>query len=172
MPLLFFLTLFIGVPIAEIVLLLQVGDLIGLWATIGAILATAFIGTALIRYQGLQVIGQAQNSVHEQRVPIDPVIHGVFLLVAGALLLTPGFITDFIGFMCLIPQLRLGIARMIWARIQSSGGFSSAGFSTSSFHHQGPASPERDGFIEGEFTSITTGPDDKPDDNSPWASKE
>mgnify|MGYP001166127614 CR=1 FL=1 len=170
MPLLIFLVLFIGVPVAEIAVLIKVGGLIGLWPTIAAILATAIIGTALIRHQGLQVIGRAQQAMNRHEVPVDPVIHGMFLLLAGALLLTPGFITDLIGFLCLVPPLRLLVAAWVWSRLQASGGIAATHFSATN-HQQSGANGETT-IIEGEFTTIESDVNGKPDPNSPWVKKE
>lgn len=100
------LIIFIGVPIAEIALFIQAGELIGLWPTLGAVIATAIVGTALLRAQGLATLARARRQVEEGRVPVSEVFTGVCLLVAGALLLTPGFLTDTIGFLLLVPPLR------------------------------------------------------------------
>lgn len=114
------LILFIAVPIIEIAIFIQVGDLIGLWPTLGCIVLTAVIGAALIRIQGFAALNQAQQATARDELPVEPVIHGVFLLMAGALLLTPGFFTDTIGFLLLVPALRLSFARWIWSRIVAS----------------------------------------------------
>jgi UPF0716 protein FxsA len=85
---------FIGVPLIEIALFIQVGDFIGLWPTIAIVIATAMAGTALIRQQGLNTLKRAQQEMAAQRLPMRELFNGVCLLFAGAMLLTPGFLTD------------------------------------------------------------------------------
>ena len=110
--------IFIAVPIIEIALFIQVGSMIGLWPTLATVVLTAVIGTWLLRRQGFAVLNQARDNAAQNKLPVEPVIHGVFLLIAGLLMLTPGFFTDVIGFLLLIPPLRLAIAYGIWARIK------------------------------------------------------
>ena len=111
MPLL--LLIFIVVPLAEIAVFIQVGDAIGLGPTIAIVIITAIIGTALLRAQGFATINRAQKTVSEGGIPIDSVIDGASLLVAGAFLLTPGMITDSLGFLLFIPAFRHWLAK--WA---------------------------------------------------------
>ena len=112
---------FIGVPIAEIAMFIEVGGLIGMVPTLAAIVATAVVGTAIMRRQGIAVLGEAQRAMDGGRLPIDSVIHGLFLLIAGILLLTPGFLTDAAGFALLVPSVRLAIARWLLERLRGSG---------------------------------------------------
>ena len=99
--------LFIIVPIVEIILFIIVGDRIGLLATIGVVVLTAIIGTFLIRHQGIATIKKAQESLKENILPVNEAFDGLCILIAGALLLTPGFFTDAIGFSLFIPSLRI-----------------------------------------------------------------
>jgi UPF0716 protein FxsA len=117
---LFILILFISVPLIEIGLFIQVGSLIGLWPTLATVVLTAIIGTWLLRQQGFAVIAQARETTARNELPVEPIIHGVFLLVAGLLMLTPGFFTDAIGFLLLVPRIRLGIAYAIWDKIKDN----------------------------------------------------
>jgi len=103
---LFLILVFIGVPILEIALFIQAGDLFGLWPTLAAIVATAIIGGALIRAQGLATIARARHSLDQGQAPVQEVFTGICLLLAGALLMTPGFLTDSVGFLLLIPPVR------------------------------------------------------------------
>jgi len=119
MPLLLLL-LFIALPIAEIALLIKVADIIQLLPTIGLIIFTAFLGVYLLRLQGLNSIKRAQNALNEGRLPVDSVVDAVALLLSGAFLLTPGLITDSIGFLLLIPQVRHGLARYLLNKAQNS----------------------------------------------------
>lgn len=121
MPALILLLLLIAVPLAEIAVFIEVGDAIGLWPTLGAILLTALVGMVLIRAQGLATLRQAQAELDAERVPVDAVFTGVCLLVAGVLLLTPGFLTDTVGFLLLISPLRRALGRWGFALIQRHG---------------------------------------------------
>src|SRR5512134_1583856 len=100
------LVLFIVIPILEIAVFIQVGKWIGLWPTLAGIVMTALIGVALVRHQGFSVLRKAQDSVGEGRFPVAEVFDGLCLFIAGALLLIPGFLTDIVGFLLLIPPLR------------------------------------------------------------------
>lgn len=169
---------FVIVPIAEIATFIQVGDVIGLWSTLGIILLTAFLGTGLLRYQGLATLNQAQTALNEGELPLTSVIHSVFLLVAGLLLLTPGFITDGVGFLLFVPPLRLLIAK--WA-IEKFKASKNIHVQTTGSGSSNPASRSASPVIEGEFTVAEEdddiadgGPDrlesskNNPDSNSPW----
>lgn len=112
MPLLLVM-LFVGVPIIEIAIFIQAGEIVGLWPTLAAVVLTAIVGTALLRAQGLAVLDRARQSVGRGQLPVDEVFAGACILVGGALLLTPGFMTDAIGFLLLIPGFRRVIGRRI-----------------------------------------------------------
>ncbi len=154
---------FIVVPIAEIATFIRVGDIIGLWPTLGIIVLTAFLGTGLLRYQGMATLKTAQRSLDSGELPLDSVIHGLFLLVAGLLLLTPGFITDLIGFLLFIPPLRLMIAQWALAKLKKSKNVhirGSTGFKPSSSSSKSP-------IIEGEFSIADDDQDPPPDNKNP-----
>ncbi|MDC8829425.1 FxsA family protein [Alteromonas sp. chi3] len=106
----FLLLLFIIMPIAEISLLLQVGDLIGGWNTIGLIVITAFVGAYLVRQEGLSTLQAAQAKMAQNQVPGNEMLEGLLLMIAGVLLVTPGFITDIVGFTFALPFSRKFIA--------------------------------------------------------------
>lgn len=112
-PFSIFLLLLIIVPVIEIYFLIQVGTVIGAFSTIVLILLTAVLGAYLFRVQGLTTVQRVQASLSRGEIPAVELIEGALLLVSGALLLTPGFVTDFIGFLCLIPSLRNHVARFI-----------------------------------------------------------
>ena len=120
LPLILF-GLFVIIPILEIATFIQVGSVIGLPMTLLGILLTAIIGAVLVRQQGFKVINDARENLEQQKSPVEQVIHGVFILIAGLLLLTPGFLTDMMGFLFLIPPLRLTIARKIWLWMKNNG---------------------------------------------------
>lgn len=100
------LLLFIVMPILEMWVLISVGQEIGALPTIGLVLLTAVVGLALLRRQGLSTVMRAQQKMQAGEMPAKEMAEGIFLAVGGALLLTPGFITDAIGFACLIPGVR------------------------------------------------------------------
>ena len=97
---------FVIVPLIEIALFIQVGGLIGLWPTLAIVVVTALIGSNLVRHQGRSALVDLQSSFSTMRDPTGPLAHGAMILFSGALLLTPGFFTDAVGFALLIPQVR------------------------------------------------------------------
>lgn len=108
---------FLAVPLVEIALFIQIGGAIGLWPTLGVVILTAILGTWLVRTQGLLALAQLRNSFSELRDPTEPLAHGAMILFSGALLLTPGFFTDFIGFALLVPPVRTAVYRYLRSRI-------------------------------------------------------
>lgn len=98
--------LFIVVPLIEIYFLIQVGQHIGALSTILLCILTAALGAVLLRIQGILTLHRAQEKLRKGEIPADNLLEGLILLITGALLLTPGFVTDAIGFLCLIPSLR------------------------------------------------------------------
>ncbi|MFT5869608.1 MAG: UPF0716 protein FxsA [Paracoccaceae bacterium] len=109
--------LFLSVPLIEIALFIQIGGLIGLWPTLAIVILTAIIGTWLVRSQGAAVLNNVQRSFSELNDPTEPLAHGAMILFSGALLLTPGFFTDFVGFALLVPAVRSVVFREIRKRI-------------------------------------------------------
>lgn len=112
--------LLIMLPIAEIYVLLQAGGAFGILPVILATIGTALLGTVIIRWQGFQAMRQLREDMAANEAPVAPVVDGVFLLVAAPLLMTPGFITDGIGFLLLVPPLRHLIARYFLRRMKKS----------------------------------------------------
>lgn len=107
------LLIFLLVPIAEIYVLISVGGVIGVGWTVFLVVFTAVLGAALVRRQGFATLQRVQASLDRGELPATELLEGLVLLAAGALLLTPGFITDAIGFACLTPPLRRALIR--WA---------------------------------------------------------
>ncbi len=107
------LLLFITVPVIEIYFLIQVGTAIGALPTVGLIMMTAVLGAGLIRLQGMTTIQRVQASLARGEIPATDIIEGGILLLSGVFLLTPGFVTDAIGFVCLISPLRRKFALML-----------------------------------------------------------
>ncbi len=108
---------FIAVPLIEIALFIQVGDAIGLWPTLGIVVITAVIGTWMVRTQGAMAMGQLRQSFSDLDNPAEPLAHGAMILFSGALLLTPGFFTDAIGFALLVPAVRHAVFNFIRKRV-------------------------------------------------------
>ncbi len=100
------LAAFILVPLIEIGLFIEIGGWLGLWPTLGLIVLTAIVGTALLRQQGLATLRRAQSQLDAGHLPAKELFDGVCLLVGGLLLLTPGFFTDTVGFALLLPPVR------------------------------------------------------------------
>ena len=98
--------LFIGVPVIEIGLLIEIGGRIGALYTIALIIFTALLGSWLLRQQGFSLLNKIQSDMSENKLPGRELVHGVLIIVAGVLLLTPGFATDAIGFLLFIPAVR------------------------------------------------------------------
>ncbi len=119
----FLLAAFIGVPLIEIAVFVEVGAALGLWPTLGLVVLTAVLGTWQLRAQGLATLLSARNQVERGALPTRELFDGAGLLVAGALLLTPGFVTDGVGFFLFLRPVRdilLGLlARHVHARGQA-----------------------------------------------------
>ncbi len=103
--------LFLIVPLVEITILIEIGKVVGAAYTIMLVIGTAVLGAALLRQQGLSTLMKVQTNMDQGNLPATELIEGLMLLVAGALLLTPGFFTDIFGFLVLIPALRHHIAQ-------------------------------------------------------------
>ncbi|WP_211665115.1 FxsA family protein [Leucothrix arctica] len=123
-----FAFLFLVVPIIEIFLLIQVGSVIGAWWTILCVVGTAVVGAYLLRQQGLSTLARFQKNMSSGVVPAKEILEGIALLIGGALLMTPGFFTDMVGFLCLIPFTRTIIVNKVLSRssffVGGMGGFS------------------------------------------------
>ena len=162
-----FLFLFIVMPIVEMVVLIKVGGMIGALNTVGLVLLTAVIGAALLRQQGLSTLLRANQRLNSGELPAREVAEGLILAVGGALLLTPGFVTDGIGFLCLLPGSRHWLAEQALKRMMVAGQSGSFTFRAGS----GSFGPEgRDDIIEGEYRDETDRDRDRLDhdrDNGP-----
>jgi UPF0716 protein FxsA len=141
---------FLAVPLIEIAIFIQVGGLIGLWPTLGLVLLTAVVGTLLVRSQGAQTLLDLRRSLADLSDPSEPLAHGAMILFAGALLLTPGFFTDIIGFALLIPPVRLAAFRWLRSRARISGFSMGQGMN-------GANAGTDDTVIDGEFEELSPG---------------
>lgn len=150
--------LFIAVPLIEIALFIQVGGWIGLWPTLAVVVLTAIAGTYLVRRQGLTALNDLRRALEELDNPARPLAHGAMILFAGALLLTPGFFTDTVGILLLIPPVRAAVLRYLAARVRVER-FTVGGTPPR-------REPHRPDVIDGEFTEIE--PDAAPRRPSGW----
>jgi UPF0716 protein FxsA len=143
--------LFAILPIVEIAILINVGDQIGGWYTVAIVILTAFAGAHLVRQQGLSTLMQAQQKMQAGTMPGQEMAEGLLLVIAGVLLVTPGFITDGIGFLLSLPMTRPLIAKGLLKNL-SIKVVSSSFDGNFAQHHQKPNSTEQsDDIIEGEF---------------------
>ena len=111
---------FIAVPLIEIGVFIQVGGLIGLWPTLAVVVLTAMIGTWMLRQQGLATLARARAHTDRGVLPARELFDGLCLLFAGALLLTPGFVTDGVGFLLFVPPLRDALRTRLAGHFQAS----------------------------------------------------
>lgn len=135
---------FLSVPLIEIALFIQIGGVIGLGWTLAIVILTAILGTWLVRAQGLAAMNGIRQSFGTLSDPTEPIAHGAMILFAGALLLTPGFFTDALGFALLVPGIRAAVFRWARKRIRVQG------FATGSR----PAQDTSGTVIDGEFHEV------------------
>lgn len=119
------LLLFTVVPFVELLLLIELGRHVGLAPTLALVLATGVLGAALARWQGLATLRRVQTELDAGRLPAGPLVDGLLILVAGAVLLTPGLLTDLLGFALLVPATRAAVrrwvSRALRTRVQHDG---------------------------------------------------
>jgi len=138
----FWPVLFLVIPIIEVYLLIEVGGKIGAGWTVLLVVLTAVIGVNLLRQQGVSTLMRANQAISQGKVPAMEMMEGIFLAVGGALLITPGFFTDAIGFICLLPFTRRIIIRKLLLNSTVTSSYSV---------HQETRSHEESRTIEGEF---------------------
>jgi len=156
-----FAILFLIIPIIEIFLLIKVGGVIGALPTIILVVLTAVIGAGLLRQQGLSTLARFQKNMSQGKLPAQEMVEGILLAVGGALLMTPGFVTDTIGFLCLLPFSRQFIATTIIKNSAAKVTAKMGGFSQGKEQYQSNAD-----VFEGEYTEITDEPIIIPKDSS------
>lgn len=165
----YLLLAFIGIPLIEIALFIEVGGAIGTAATIAIVIGTAFLGAWMLRQQGLATAQRAQAKLQRGEMPVEQAFDGMFLVFAGGLLLTPGFLTDAIGFSLFIPQVRQFLRSRISAAAARRGS-SFRVYQAGTMHAEGSYEndgqpPHHPGTIEGDAVDLDETP---PDPNSPW----
>lgn len=148
----------LALPLLELVVLVKLGQTIGFWNTVLILLVMAVLGGLLLHRQGWKALQQAQTSVVEGRPPVGPMLDGILLAAAGALLLAPGLISDVMAFLLLVPPVRRIVARRLLGRAQDDvkareeayGGRDDSG------------RPSGGPVIEGEFERLDERPASKP----------
>ena len=120
--------IFLIVPVLEIYLLIEVGQVIGALWTAFLVVLTAVIGVRLLKIQGISTLKRAQNKMHSGQPPAQEMLEGIGLVLAGAFLLTPGFFTDTVGFILLFPPTRIWLVGKMVSNMMVSGRFSLGGF--------------------------------------------
>ena len=141
--------LFVTVSLIEIGLFITIGGWLTLWPTLALVLLTGVLGTVLVRQQGLAVLRELQQDMQAARNPLSPLAHGVMILVAGRLLLTPGFFTDAVGFSLMVPAVRRAIIGYIGPRLRAQSMVYTS--QMGGFTRQNPSDPT---IIDGEFMEI------------------
>ncbi|MCU7843649.1 MAG: FxsA family protein [Candidatus Thiodiazotropha sp. (ex Monitilora ramsayi)] len=140
-PVLLFLLLFVGIPLTELYFLIKVGSQIGAFPTIFLTIFTALVGGLMVRIQGFSTLMRVREMTQRNEMPAIEVMEGAVLLVCGLLLLLPGFITDVVGFVFLVPPIRRWL---LTAGLQGSG-------ILRPLDPEQPGSHHRQDVIEGEF---------------------
>ncbi len=165
--------LLIGVPAAEIALFIQVGGVLGLWPTLGLIFGTALIGGLILRFQGLSTLARAREAIGRNELPVAEIFHGLGLALSAVLLLTPGFITDFLGALLLVPLFRQALIRAVRHRLEARIAFAQQGTRGAARHRPASAGPASAGkVIDGEYSEITPDEEKLPRPRGSWKGKD
>ncbi|WP_100657899.1 FxsA family protein [Alteromonas flava] len=163
--------LFAIMPIVEIALLIQVGEVIGGWNTVAIVIVTAFVGAYLVKREGLSTLQQAQTKMQQGTLPGDELAQGLLLVIAGVLLVTPGFVTDIIGLLFTLPPTRKLFARALLHRMANSQRVHTHVFTQTGFHSSGQdgytrrSNAEQSDIIEGEYQERKTDPNQQIDNS-------
>ena len=152
--LLFLLLLFTVLPLVEFSLLLTIHGQVGLATTILIVLTTGVVGASLARHQGLMTMWRLRTSLGRGEAPGDALLDGALILVAGAVLITPGVLTDAIGFGLLIPPVRAVVKR--WLRAWFAKQVRTGGVKVTTFGQPPPGYAKKDPIIDVEVTEVRT----------------
>jgi len=152
--------LLLAIPLAEIATFVVVGSQIGVFPTLAMVLVTAIAGSILLRIQGFGVVRRIQQTMNEGGVPGRDLVHGMMIMVAGVLLLTPGFITDTLGFLLFVPAIRDAGWKFLRSRIVILGGPAGAGGRRTDPHRR-DSGPQTIDLSSDDYS-------DSGDENSPW----
>lgn len=168
------LLLLLITPVVELALLLRVGNWIGFWPTVGILVATAILGSFLVKREGLAVWRRLQDRLKVGDLPGTQIVDGVIILVAGVLLVTPGVFTDVAGIMGLVPLTRIPIRKYLMNRFQRSveRGSVNIGFgSFGSMAYDAPAFGVDDASAEDEWKGTPSEAPRRPDSGAPPSSR-
>lgn len=145
--------LFFALPLIEIYLLIQVGQVIGALPTILLVIATSVLGAYLLKQQGLAALTRFQNNLRQGQLPADELKEGIFIVLGGILLMTPGFFTDFLGLFCLLPPTRKLLMKLFAKRFQAQSGMAYNGvyIRSSTRVHEPSATRASPTALEGEY---------------------
>lgn len=137
----------LALPFVEIAVLIEVGGLIGAWPTVALALLGSCAGVIVVRVAGLAMLHRARMAVARNEPPMDELLDGLCLLLAGALLIVPGFVTDVLGLLLLVPWVRQRVRRRIWGAFEARerrmhGVVIEAEYSVVDNEPCGPAKPE------------------------------
>ncbi|WP_157014443.1 FxsA family protein [Mesorhizobium xinjiangense] len=157
-PLPFLFLLFIIIPLLEIAAFVLIGGEIGVFATLALVFATAIAGSVLLRYQGFGILTRIRRELDGGRVPQRELIHGAMILLAGLMLLLPGFVTDAFGLLLFVPAVRDAVWRFLSSRIRIVTNVNTDGYRGSPFE------PDDDGVVDLDESEYSH--DERSD--SPW----
>lgn len=135
------------IPLIEIALFILVGGWLTLWPTLGLVLLSGFLGVALMRWQGLKVVAELRGDMGQLKNPLSPLAHGGLIALAGLLLIIPGFFTDLVGLLLMVPMIRQLVIAFVGSRIK-----------VQSFTTAGPRPAAHQTVIDGEFFEIEENP--------------
>ena len=124
------LILFIAVPLVELALLIKLGNAIGLWPTVLIVIATGALGAALAKSQGTRTVWTIRREMAEGKPPGESLVNGLLILVGGVVLLTPGLLTDVLGFCLLVPVTRKWFRTRLLARLRARAAANAGGRTT------------------------------------------
>jgi UPF0716 protein FxsA len=159
--------LLILLPVLELALLIRIGQAVGVWATLALVVGAVLVGSAIISRQSLKVLHQTLQAMSEGRAPASSVLDGLFLLLAGGLLLMPGLISDVLAFILLVPPVRRAIARWSIRQVlyRTDVDFDDArqpGARNGRARREGYASTQDGPVIDGEFERLKETPTQPP----------
>ena len=155
--------LFMAVPLIELALLIRIGQAIGFWPTIGLVVASALAGATILHRQGLQTVWRINKALESGQPPIKAVVDGMFLVLSGALLLTPGILTDITGMLLLIPAVRTAISKWGLKRLFNNANIHVTTFGSTTHEQEPPRQrpsagarpPSAEGpVIDGEYERV------------------
>lgn len=165
MPLILLPIMFLGLPLIEIAGFVLVGNAIGLWPTLALVILTSFIGAILLRVEGMGVLQEANRESQEGRLPGKSLVSGAMVVIAGILLILPGFFTDIIGLLLFIPPVRHFIWSLIGKRVVVMRTARGTSASYRSGNREDAKQPGKPNVLDLDENDFTRGPNP----SSPWS---